>query len=343
MVFVVQGKISMQRPQFASASRIGRLAAFTLIELLVVIAIIAILIALLVPAVQKVREAANRSQCQNNLKQIALGMHSHHTDHKHFPTGGWGWFWIGVPSRGYGKEQPGGWLYNTLTYIEQKDLRELGVGKTGTAFTTDLGSVISTPVKTFNCPSRRTGGPYANSQNFSYRSADGSGNTVTATNKVMARTDYAGNSGTTGVNQCGEGPSSLSGGNDSFFSSGGYASGEQCTGILYQRSRVKMREIQRGTSNTHLVGERYMNPLNYYTGSDGADNESMYVGFDNDIYRDSSVGPPMMDSPGYSSYSHYGSVHPGGINMAFCDGSVRVIEYTINAAVFRQGGTRRGD
>jgi prepilin-type processing-associated H-X9-DG protein len=159
----------------------------------------------------------------------------------------------------------------------------------------------------------------------------------------MARTDYAGNAGTTGTTQCGEGPGSLSAGTDSFFLSGDYAAGEKCTGILYQRSRVRIREIQRGSSNVHLVGERYMNPNSYYTGADGADNESMYVGFDNDINRDSSYGPPMMDSPGFSSYNHYGSVHPGGINMAFCDGSVRVIEYTINAAVFKQGGTRRAD
>src|SRR5258707_15712415 len=133
--------------------------AFTLIELLVVIAIIAILIALLVPAVQKVREAANRAQCQNNLKQIGLGMHNHHTAHNHFPTGGWGWFWVGVPTRGVGKDQPGGWLYNTLAFIEQKDLRDLGVGKIGPDFTKDIVTVIQTPVKTYNCPSRRTGGP----------------------------------------------------------------------------------------------------------------------------------------------------------------------------------------
>src|SRR4051812_22725733 len=100
-------------------SREGR-EAFTLIELLVVIAIIAILIALLVPAVQKVREAANRSQCQNNLKQIALGTHSHHSAHGHLPTGGWGWNWGGVPTSGYGKDQPGGWLYNMLEFVEKK-------------------------------------------------------------------------------------------------------------------------------------------------------------------------------------------------------------------------------
>jgi prepilin-type N-terminal cleavage/methylation domain-containing protein/prepilin-type processing-associated H-X9-DG protein len=330
----------MHRPG-RPARRPSRPVAFTLIELLVVIAIIAILIALLVPAVQKVRESAQLTQCRHNLKQIALGMHNHHTAHGHFPTGGWGWFWVGVPGRGVGKDQPGGWLYNTLTYIEQKDLRDLGVGKAGTEFSKDLAIVISTPVKTFNCPSRRSGGPYANASNFALRSADVKNATITATPKVMARTDYAGNSGTTGVNQCGEGPSSLSAGDQNSFWTGSYAAGEKCTGILYQRSRVKMREIQRGTSNTHLVGERYMNPLAYYSGTDGADNESMYVGFDNDVYRDASVGPPRQDSAGFSSDRHYGSCHYGGMNMAFCDGSVRTIEYSITAAVFLKGGSRR--
>jgi prepilin-type N-terminal cleavage/methylation domain-containing protein/prepilin-type processing-associated H-X9-DG protein len=315
-------------------------AGFTLIELLVVIAIIAILIALLVPAVQKVREAANRSQCQNNLKQIALGMHSHHSNFNHFPSGGWGWFWVGVPSRGYGKEQPGGWLYNTLAFIEQKDLRERGLGLTGSAFSAEFGQMIQTPVKTFNCPSRRTGGPYPNSQNFALKSADAGGATLTSTPPMMARTDYAGNAGNTGVTQCGPGPDNLAQGDNNSFWSGGYASGEACTGILFQRSRVRIRDILRGTSNTHLVGERYMNPNSYYTGADGADNESMYVGFDNDVNRDSSIGPPMMDSPNYSSYDRYGSVHPGGMNMAFCDGSVRVVDYDISAAVFKEAGSR---
>ena len=93
---------------------------FTLVELLVVIAIIGVLVALLLPAIQAAREAARRTQCINNLKQLALGCQNHHDTHGHFPTGGWGWYWVGDPDRGFGKEQPGGWAYNLLPFFEQQ-------------------------------------------------------------------------------------------------------------------------------------------------------------------------------------------------------------------------------
>src|SRR5436305_1068736 len=151
--------------------------AFTLIELLVVIAIIAILIALLVPAVQKVREASNRTHCINNLKQLSLGLANHHDQQSSYPTGGWGWFWVGAPDKGTGPNQPGGWLYCTLPYVEQQAIRDLGMAKTGAALQADMTTVMQSSVPFYNCPSRRNGGPFPNPGGGTYMSADGQGNT----------------------------------------------------------------------------------------------------------------------------------------------------------------------
>src|SRR5438477_6335134 len=131
---------------FRHANR--RRSAFTLIELLVVIAIIAILIGLLIPAVQKVREAAARTQCLNNLRQIGLGFHNHHDQMQFFPSGGWDWFTPPTYNLGNqpltGAQQKAGWGFQILPYLEGDN-----------AYRAGPIVAIASPNKTFFCPSRR--------------------------------------------------------------------------------------------------------------------------------------------------------------------------------------------
>ena len=101
---------------------------FTLVELLVVIAIIGILVALFLPAIQAAREAARRSQCVNNLKQVSLGAINHESAFRVFPSTGLGHGWVGDPNYGHGPKQPGGWIYNTLPFIEEQTIHDMGSG-----------------------------------------------------------------------------------------------------------------------------------------------------------------------------------------------------------------------
>ena len=97
--------------------------------------------------------------------------------------------------------------------------------------------------------------------------------------------------------------------------------------------------ISSGTSNTFLVGERYIDPRHYTDGQDQGDNEGMYSGFDNDTSR-VTVGPPRRDTPGVANPRLFGSAHPSGLNMLYCDGGVRVVSYAVDPDEFFAAGRR---
>jgi len=303
-------------------------SGFTLIELLVVIAIIAVLIGLLMVAVQKAREAANRAVCQNNLHQMGVAAHLHHDSVNHFPTGGWGWDWVGDPDQGTDQNQPGGWIYNLLPYMEQENLHNLGLGQPQAQKMAAAGQMIATPLATFNCPSRRPLQTFTNALGSVYNNASAA--------SMVARSDYGANTGSQQTDEFFAGPSSLAQGMDPTYS--GWHS--PLNGVVYERSLTRIEDVQAGTSNVYLFGEKYLDPDHYLTGQDGGDNECMYVGFDNDIGRDTST-PPMQDTKGYADTFRFGSAHPYGLLMIYCDGSVRQIPYTIDPAVHLAAGNRQ--
>ena len=142
----------MERSPRSSAAR---RAGFTLIELLVVIAIIGILIGLLLPAVQKVRAAAARMSCQNNLKQIGLAFHSHERAYGYFPAGGWDWWYMPTIVNGQpavGEAQHAGWGYQILPFLEADNAWR------GNPATSDSGRAVvavGAVNKVFFCPARR--------------------------------------------------------------------------------------------------------------------------------------------------------------------------------------------
>jgi prepilin-type N-terminal cleavage/methylation domain-containing protein len=322
---------------------------FTLVELLVVIAIIGVLVALLLPAIQAAREAARRRQCTNNVKQMALGFMNHESSLSHLPTGGWGFYWVGDPDAGFGVKQPGSWCYNILPYIEQTGLRNNGKGITNAAQKeVALKITITSLLPVFNCPSKRplraypvkdrAGSPEGNYLAHNLQSCNN------ANGCEVARNDYRVNSGNKSPNEkagpaAGQSPPATDPA-DEFQSQ---------SGITFRQSRIRLKEILDGTSNTAMIGEKCMNPLLYESGLSAGDDQCIFTGHDRDnVGYTSSLAEliPRADAEdngtGNAEY-RFGSSHVGGFNLALCDGSVQTIGYEIDPDVwFLYGGRDDG-
>jgi prepilin-type N-terminal cleavage/methylation domain-containing protein/prepilin-type processing-associated H-X9-DG protein len=286
-----------------------RRRGFTLIELLVVIAIIAILIGLLVPAVQKVREAAARIQCVNNLKQIALAAHNYHESFHRFPPAvnipgeeAFGWPIAPDPNKWYG-------LHMALfPYYEQDNLRKSMVDNVVNPHNVNCvgpNSVGAQIVKILICPSdgAMPAPPVGQSGNL-----------------YFGLTSYGGCSGTSATTT--NGNASLK------------------NGTFFMNSSVRFGDITDGTSNTLFFGERSRKNLpptsssqalggwawaNFFSQEDNTMNTSKPM---------ESFGP--TDPP--NDLNQFGSLHTGGniANFALADGSVRSISKTINIVMFQR-------
>jgi prepilin-type N-terminal cleavage/methylation domain-containing protein len=288
-------------------------SAFTLIELLVVIAIIAILIALLVPAVQKVRAAAQLTQCRNNLKQIGLAFHAHYGAYNAFPSGGIDWAtdvrdFVGANPADF-RTQHWGWGYQILPYIEQQQVWAVPQGQDRL--------VAQAIIPIYSCPAIGTGARLVT--------------TYGGNCPIRFQCDYVGNGGSWGyaaqpANGSRDGP--LVG---SFIASG----------------RVRtFAQITDGTSNTLLVGEKYLSAWAQMGNQDCNDDQGYVDGWDNDMIvfaqgdadwgltLPSHTPTPFGAQTATTCGGFFGSIHTGVCMFALCDGSVRGVNFTVDPQTF---------
>jgi prepilin-type N-terminal cleavage/methylation domain-containing protein/prepilin-type processing-associated H-X9-DG protein len=291
-----------------------RKQAFTLIELLVVIAIIAILIGLLLPAVQKVREAASRMKCANNLKQLGLGFHNHHSAFGYFPPG--------YSSRHTTKNGPNlgngwGWGAHLLPYLEQDNLgRQIN-------FNVDIrhssmAQIIQTPIPLMLCPSDTPTAP-------TFRVVSESGTPLT----TVAYANYVGVAGTFEI---------------SVFP-------DTSTGCMMRNSKYRIEDITDGSSMTIFAGERAskQSPMTTWVGAvTDAGVPPLNPDFETELGQVlilTNTGTATDGRTPNNPLEHVedtNSKHPGGVNFLFGDGSVRFLRQSIDGKTWAAIGTRSG-
>jgi prepilin-type N-terminal cleavage/methylation domain-containing protein/prepilin-type processing-associated H-X9-DG protein len=282
-----------------------RRIGFTLIELLVVIAIIAVLIGLLIPAVQKVREAANRAKCKNNLKQIALGLHLYHDTNGFFPQN---------------SDRFVGWAVFLLPYLEQTALHQqinpfqqsMQNGVTNAA----LLPLFQTRLSVFLCPSDV--GKDLNDNRLFPPPPSGA--------LMLARSNYPANGGD--HNPLAQEPASGVISNTTRLNMRTITDGTSATFLVGERSTISYGGSPADCPNR--VTPHNNNFASVWAGwtQNGGVNTSMDIAFGLTIAR-------MMD--GYTAGTSacvplyaFSSLHPGGAHFAMCDGSVRFINANIN-------------
>ncbi len=289
---------------------------FTLIELLVVIAIIAILIALLLPAVQQAREAARRSQCKNNLKQLGLALHNYHDSHGVFPPG-----WVARTPAGYsdanycntmGVNHQAPWTVQILPFLDQAPLYQsfnlsLPFSDNSNGTQAPNGPLVKR-VTVYQCPSNPSVSQWE--IHLDYMGVMG-GKTVAA-----------------GSPDC-----TVSGQPDRVFAR---------NGVLYHNSRIGFRDIIDGSSNVFLVGENRYFPDQAGVTYRGWASSPKAGGFPmtNAMSWDQINLIPVTTAPGTKMCRGFSSYHTGGCHMLFGDGSTRFLSENMDLGTYWSLGIR---
>ena len=308
MAHTVQLTVTPSVKPVARTSR-ARQTGFTLIELLVVIAIIAILIALLLPAVQQAREAARRTQCRNNLKQIGLALHNYHDQFNLLPAG-----WIGVNPLGQADVEGlngWGWESKILPNIDQAPLFNQ------VNFSVSVADPVHNAVRVrsiaaFRCPSDT--GP---EQWAILSEADG-----TTPLADLANANYVGVFGTNEIDSCEGVPAPF-----------------QCVGdgTFYHLSRTRFADVTDGLSSTMVVGEhRSDRSLGWYSTWTG-----LIPGGEEAAVRLLGTCDHTPNSPS-NHIDDFSSNHVGGAHFTFGDGAVKFISTNIDLGVYKSLATRAG-